>query len=225
MNKNKKKKKKPNHVIVENIQKECSFVLKKGNNDIYVSNNKAIQIYNDRIIKLLNKRTHKNVEEIIEGDYKDLNKNKYTNDTVFIHAVGINILKASYIVQDLFSYYYEFVKSIQGPTISDKKNNNNILEKKKKKEEKKNLLSYIDIHIECNTLIMNDNIITNIYDMDQHFNHNNNNDDDKSFYHEYDNLIKFASMKYDPLKHKYSERSKGRRVTNVTIGIKKTPNK
>ncbi|ETW20751.1 hypothetical protein PFFVO_00306 [Plasmodium falciparum Vietnam Oak-Knoll (FVO)] len=227
MNKNKKKKKKTNHVIVENIQKECSFVLKKENNDIYVSNNKPIQIYNDRIIKLLNERTHKNVEEIIEGDYKDLNKNKYINDTVYIHAVGINILKASYIIQDLFSYYHEFVKSIQEPTIShNKNNNNNILEKKKKKKEKKkNPLRYIDIHIECNTLIMNDNIITNIYDMDQHFNHNKNNDDDKSFYDEYDNLIKFASMKYDPLKHKYLERCKERRVTSVTIGIKKTPNK
>ncbi|SPJ08404.1 conserved Plasmodium protein, unknown function [Plasmodium sp. DRC-Itaito] len=222
---NKKKKKKTNHVIVENIQKECSFVLKKGKNDIYVTNNKPIQIYNDRIIKLLNEKTHKNVEDLIEGDNKNLNKNGYTSNTVFIHAVGINILKASYIVQDLVSYYYQFVKSIQGPTISDNENNNNILEKKKKKAEKNNLLSFIDIHIESNTLIMNDNVITNTYDMIQYFNHNKNNDDDKSFYDEYDNLIKFASMKYDPLKHKYSERCKERRVTNITIGIKKTPNK
>ncbi|SOV73774.1 conserved Plasmodium protein, unknown function [Plasmodium sp. gorilla clade G3] len=222
---NKKKKKKNNHVIVENIQKECSFVLKKGKNDIYVTNNKPIQIYKDRIIKLLNEKTHKNVEEIIEGDNKDLNKNECTNDTVFIHAVGINILKASYIIQDLFSYYYQFLKSIQGSTNLHNENNNNILEKKKRKEEKKNPLSFIDIHIECNTLIMNDNIITNTYDMVQHFNHKKNSDDDKSFYDECDNLIKFASMKYDPLKHKYLERCKERRVTNVTIRIKKTPNK
>ncbi|SOV10437.1 conserved Plasmodium protein, unknown function [Plasmodium gaboni] len=226
------KKKKNNHVVVENIQKECSFVLKKKKKDIYVTNSKPIQIYNERIIKLLNEKTHKNVEEIIEGDNnKDLNINGYTDDTVFIHAVGFNILKASYIVQDLFSYYYQFLKHIQATTTVDNNNNNNnnknnnITEKKKKKEEKRNLSSFIDIHIECNTLIMNDNIVTNTYDMVQYFNHNDNNDNHNSFYDQCDNLIKFASTKYDPLKHKYSERCKERRVTKVTIGIKKLSNK
>ncbi|CRG94364.1 conserved Plasmodium protein, unknown function [Plasmodium gallinaceum] len=190
----KKKKKKKNEITIETIQKENSPILKKKNIDIYITSNKSINIYYERILKILN--NSKEVDNIIEGNNK-INNLLVSNNEVHIYAVGTNIIKASYLVQDLIKYYYLLLKNIQDSS-------------KKNIKKKIDIYSFIDIKVNSKTLIMNDNVILNKFLIKEEFLSDN-----------YDDLINFSKQSYNQNFHKYIEKNKERRLTNVIISLKK----
>ncbi|CRG98689.1 conserved Plasmodium protein, unknown function [Plasmodium relictum] len=190
----KKKKKKRNEITIETIQKEHSPILKKKNIDIYITSDKPIKIYYDRILKILN--STKQVDSIIEGDNK-INNSFVSNDEIHIYAVGSNIIKASYLIQDIVKHYYQLLKNIQDSSMKNKKKDIDIS-------------SFIDIKINSKTLIVNDNIILNKFLIKEEFLSDN-----------FDDLINFSKQSYNPNIHKYIEKNKERRLTNVIISLKK----
>ncbi|SBT70540.1 conserved Plasmodium protein, unknown function [Plasmodium malariae] len=108
-----RKKKKKKEVTIETIQKEYSPVLRKKKTDIYIASNKPINIYYEKILKTFNSNTKK-VEHLIEGDVKKANSCDIpSNDQICIYAVGTNILRASYLVQDIVNFYYNFLHNIR----------------------------------------------------------------------------------------------------------------
>ncbi|SCL97988.1 conserved Plasmodium protein, unknown function [Plasmodium chabaudi chabaudi] len=217
----KKKKKKTCKVIIDTIQKEYDHVHKKKNTDIYIRSSKPINIYQKRIIKLLNTNTSQ-VANIIEGNNKNVNNSKdMPNEQVCIYAVGSNIIRSSYLLQDIVNYYCKFLTSISATkqsTNTNKTNNTNISATSNKNANTKapakikhtDYSAHLDININSETLSMNDNIISNTYIINDIFLNDN-----------YDSLINFAKTPYNPKLHKYSERTKERRVTYVSISIKK----
>ncbi|SCL97686.1 conserved Plasmodium protein, unknown function [Plasmodium chabaudi chabaudi] len=217
----KKKKKKTCKVIIDTIQKEYDHVHKKKNTDIYIRSSKPINIYQKRIIKLLNTNTSQ-VANIIEGNNKNVNNSKdMPNEQVCIYAVGSNIIRSSYLLQDIVNYYCKFLTSISATkqsTNTNKTNNTSISATSNKNANTKapakikhtDYSAHLDININSETLSMNDNIISNTYIINDIFLNDN-----------YDSLINFAKTPYNPKLHKYSERTKERRVTYVSISIKK----
>ncbi|KJP87352.1 hypothetical protein AK88_03032 [Plasmodium fragile] len=200
--KKKKKKKKKTKVTVETFQKEHTCVLQKKKTDVYITSGKPIKIYYDRVIKVLNSGI-KQVEMVIDGDNKQVH-NAYKpsgEDQVSIYAVGTNILRASYILQDVINFYSTFIKKVQ-----------EMATKKEKKPKFADVFSFINIHVESKTLHMNDTVISNTYTVKEEF-----------LQDDYDAVIAFARQPYDPSLHKYRERTKQRRVTGVVITIKKNP--
>ncbi|CAD2085397.1 conserved Plasmodium protein, unknown function [Plasmodium vinckei lentum] len=218
----KKKKKKTCKVTIDTIQKEYDHVHKKKNTDIYIRSSKPINIYQKRIIKLLNTNANQ-VTNIIEGNNKNVNNSKnIPNEQVCIYAVGSNIIRSSYLLQDIVNYYCKFLASIStlkhninanktnNINISTNSNNKNTNNKTTPKIKHTDYSTHLDININSETLLMNDNIISNTYIINDIFLNDN-----------YDSLINFAKTPYNPKLHKYSERTKERRVTYVSISIKK----
>ncbi|CDU16321.1 conserved Plasmodium protein, unknown function [Plasmodium yoelii] len=218
----KKKKKKTCKVTIDTIQKEYDHVHKKKNTDIYIRSSKPINIYQKRIIKLLNTNANQ-ITNIIEGNNKNVNNSgNVPNEQVCIYAVGNNIIRSLYLLQDVVNYYCKFLESIniyKHNTITNKTNtldistnNNNKTTNSKisKKIKKIDHSNHLDINTNSGTLLMIDNIISNTYIIKDRFLNDN-----------YDNLISFARLPYNSKYHKYLERTKERRVTYVSISIKK----
>ncbi|GAW79448.1 hypothetical protein, conserved [Plasmodium gonderi] len=197
---NREKKKK--NVTLETVQREYKTVLQKKSTDIYITSEKPLKIYYDRILKILN-NGKKQVEHVIEGENKIANifeGPSKEEEEVHVHAVGRNILRASYLLQDVVNYYCEFLKNI--PHTSKQNRNKNDMD----------VFSFIDITVESNTLLMNDTVITNTYTVKDEF-----------LQDEYDSIIALAKEPYDFKNHEYMERSKERRITGIVISIKKKP--
>ncbi|CXH96163.1 conserved Plasmodium protein, unknown function [Plasmodium berghei] len=222
----KKKKKKTCKVTIDTIQKEYDHVHKKKKTDIYIRYSKPINIYQKRIVKLLNTNANQ-VTNVIEGNNKNVNNSRnMQNEQVCIYAVGNNIIRSFYLLQDIVSYYCKFLASINSPKhsiltnrtntvgISTNNNNNNNNKTTNSKIPPKikhiDYSGHLDININSGTLLMNDNIISNTYIIKDIFLNDN-----------YDSLINFAKTPYNTRFHKYSERTKERRVTYVSISIKK----
>ncbi|XP_026306922.1 uncharacterized protein LOC113221807 [Piliocolobus tephrosceles] len=206
-----KKQKENVQVTINNIQNEYSHVLSKGNRDVYITSNKPIETYYKRIVKILNIDT-KSIDHIIEGNKRIprieiFNNNDSNNNYVCIYAVGANILKAAYLLQDIINHYNSAVYNVYGKFNYNRTNNN--INKKNC-----NILSPIEIKVYSKTLIMNDNIISNKFIVKNEF----LKDD------EYETLINFAKQPYDKNLHKYVEKIKERRVTAIKIKIKKKKN-
>ncbi|SBS95154.1 conserved Plasmodium protein, unknown function [Plasmodium malariae] len=207
-----RKKKKKKEVTIETIQKEYSPVLRKKKTDIYIASNKPINIYYQQILKTLNSKTKK-VEHLIEGDIKKANSCAIpSNDQICIYAVGTNILRASYLVQDIVNFYYNFLHNIRNganvnvPNVNSayvnvpnvnvpNVNSANVnISNKGKRKKSVDVTSHIDIKVNSKTLLMNDNVITNKFSIKEDFS-----DDD------YDDVINFAKQPYNPTLHKYIE--------------------
>ncbi|CAA9986687.1 conserved Plasmodium protein, unknown function [Plasmodium knowlesi strain H] len=199
--KKKKKKKKKTKVTLETIQKEHTSVLQKKKTDVYITSGKPIKIYYDRVIKVLNSGT-KQLDLIIDGDNRQPNNlcNPSEGDQVSIYAVGTNILRASYILQDVINFYCNFIRKVQQ------------MARKDKKQKFADVFSFINVDVISKTLHMNDTVISNTYTVKEEF-----------LQDDYDAVIAFAKQPYDPALHKYRERTKERRVTAVVISIKKNP--
>lgn len=198
-NKEKRKRKnknKHNIVKITTVQKEYCTILKKNKTDIYIRSEKRTHIYYERILKLLN--SSKDIDNLIEGvKNKRPPVNEECNE-ITIYAVGSNILKASYLVQDIMSFYFKTIKNIVDHSTEGKNN------------KKIDVTSLIDINVDSKTLIMNDNRITEKFKVRKEFLEEN-----------YDSLIKFAMQPYSKDIHNYKEEYLERRVTNVIITIKK----
>ncbi|KNA01374.1 hypothetical protein PVNG_01816 [Plasmodium vivax North Korean] len=195
------KKKKKTKVTLETIQKEYTSVLQKKKTDVYITSGKPIKIYYDRVIKVLNSGT-KQVELVIDGDNKQANNpcRPPGEEQVSIHAVGKNILRASYVLQDVINFYSNFINRVQQMAKNDKK------------PKVVDVFSFLSVEVESKTLQMNDTVITNTYAVEEEF-----------LRDDYDALIAFARQPYNPALHKYRERTKERRVTGVVITIRKNP--
>ncbi|ETB57199.1 hypothetical protein YYC_05011 [Plasmodium yoelii 17X] len=193
-------------VTIDTIQKEYDHVHKKKNTDIYIRSSKPINIYQKRIIKLLNTNANQ-ITNIIEGNNKNVNNSgNVPNEQVCIYAVGNNIIRSLYLLQDVVNYYCKFLESIniyKHNTITNKTNtldistnNNNKTTNSKisKKIKHFNYSNHLDINTNSGTLLMIDNIISNTYIIKDRFLNDN-----------YDNLISFARLPYNSKYHKYLE--------------------
>ncbi|SBT31531.1 conserved Plasmodium protein, unknown function [Plasmodium ovale wallikeri] len=145
-------------------------------------------------------RDTKKVEYIIEGDNKMINNFETTlsNEVIRIHAVGSNILRASYLLQDVVNYYSSFLKDIQNTSSMGKKTS------------PIDVYSLIDIKVSSKSLFMYDNVISNRYHIKEEF-----------LKDDYDDIINFAKQPYDRNMHTYRERCKERIITGITISLKK----
>ncbi|SBO23498.1 conserved Plasmodium protein, unknown function [Plasmodium knowlesi strain H] len=181
--KKKKKKKKKTKVTLETIQKEHTSVLQKKKTDVYITSGKPIKIYYDRVIKVLNSGT-KQLDLIIDGDNRQPNNlcNPSEGDQVSIYAVGTNILRASYILQDVINFYCNFIRKVQQ------------MARKDKKQKFADVFSFINVDVISKTLHMNDTVISNTYTVKEEF-----------LQDDYDAVIAFAKQPYDPALHKYRE--------------------
>ncbi|ANQ06407.1 Uncharacterized protein PCOAH_00009480, partial [Plasmodium coatneyi] len=198
----KKKKKKKTTVTLETIQKEHTSVLQKKKKDVYITSGKPIKIYYDRVIKVLNSGA-KQLDLLIDGDNRQANNpcNPFGEDhQVSIHAVGTNILRASYVLQDVINFYCNFLNRVHQ------------MARKDKKPKLVDVFSLVNVDVKSKTLHMNDTVIANTYTVKEEF-----------LQDDYDAVIAFARQPYDPALHKYRERTKERRVTGVVISIKKNP--
>ncbi|GAB64939.1 hypothetical protein PCYB_041410 [Plasmodium cynomolgi strain B] len=134
---------------METFQKEHTSVLQKKKTDVYITSGKPTKIYYDRVIEVLNSGT-KQVELVIDGDNKQANHpcRPSGEDQVSIYAVGTNILRASYVLQDVIKFYCSFIKKVQQMAKKDKKPK---------------------IDVKSKTLHMNDTVISNTYTVKEEF--------------------------------------------------------
>ncbi|EUD66751.1 hypothetical protein C922_02736 [Plasmodium inui San Antonio 1] len=189
-------------LTLESIQKEHTSVLQKKKTDVYITSGKPIKIYYDRIIKLLNSG-NRQVDLVIDGDNRQANnpyRQSEEDQVVSIYAVGTNILRASYVLQDVINFYCSFIRKVQQVARKDKM------------AKPVDVFSLINVEVGSKTLHMNDTVISNTYTVKEEF-----------LQDDYDAVIAFARQPYDPVLHKYKERTKERRVTGVVILIKKNP--
>ncbi|SBT86467.1 conserved Plasmodium protein, unknown function [Plasmodium malariae] len=243
-----RKKKKKKEVTIETIQKEYSPVLRKKKTDIYIASNKPINIYYQQILKTLNSKTKK-VEHLIEGDIKKANSCAIpSNDQICIYAVGTNILRASYLVQDIVNFYYNFLHNIRnGANVNVPNVNSAYVNVPNVNSAYVNVPNVNSANVNsanvnsanvnsANVNISNKGKRKKSVDVTSHIDikvnsktllMNDNVITNKFSIKEdfsdddYADVINFAKQPYNPTLHKYIERSKERRVTVVAISIKK----